>query len=132
MSIRSMLETVVGELGLKKRWRQLKARKQQLPESHRKAHDAVERYLMYAAGIADGAILTAMAEDLLELFEQGAADGTPVSAIVGDDPVEFAEEFARNYSEGAWIKKERARLNEAIENITHGDLDKLDHRKEES
>ncbi|MBC7278670.1 MAG: DUF1048 domain-containing protein [Nocardioides sp.] len=127
-----MLETVVGELGLKKRWRQLKARKQQLPESHRKAHDAVERYLMYAAGIADGAILTAMAEDLLELFEQGAADGTPVSAIVGDDPVEFAEEFARNYSEGAWIKKERARLNEAIENITHGDLDKLDHRKEES
>ena len=115
MSIRSMFEAVVGELELKKRWRQLKARKQQLPENHRKAHDAVERYLMYSAGIADGAIVTAMAEDLLELFEQAAADGTPVSAIVGDNPVEFAEEFARNYSEGAWIKKERARLNEAIE-----------------
>jgi DNA-binding ferritin-like protein (Dps family) len=112
-----MFEAVVGELELKKRWRQLKARKQQLPENHRKAHDAVERYLMYSAGIADGAIVTAMAEDLLELFEQAAADGTPVSAIVGDDPVEFAEEFARNYSEGAWIKKERARLNEAIEDI---------------
>lgn len=117
MSIRSMFEAVVGELELKKRWRQLKARKQQLPENHRKAHDAVERYLMYSAGIADGAIVTAMAEDLLELFEQAAADGTPVSAIVGDNPVEFAEEFARNYSEGAWIKKERARLNEAIETI---------------
>jgi DNA-binding ferritin-like protein (Dps family) len=127
-----MLETVVGELGLKKRWRQLKARKQQLPESHRKAHDAVERYLMYAAGIADGAILTAMAEDLLELFEQGAADGTPVSAIVGDNPVEFAEEFATNYSEGAWIKKERARLEDAIKTITDGDLDKLDHKEDES
>jgi DNA-binding ferritin-like protein (Dps family) len=114
-----MFEAVVGELELKKRWRQLKARKQQLPESHRKAHDAVERYLMYSAGIADGAILTAMAEDLLELFEQAAADGTPVSAIVGDNPVEFAEEFARNYSEGAWIKKERARLNEAIQSITN-------------
>jgi len=119
MSIRSMFEAVVGELELKKRWRQLKARKQQLPENHRKAHDAVERYLMYSAGIADGAIVTAMAEDLLELFEQGAADGTPVSAIVGDDPVEFAEEFARNYSEGAWIKKERARLDEAIQSITN-------------
>lgn len=117
MSIRSMFEAVVGELALKKRWRHLKARKQQLPESHRKAHDAVERYLMYSAGISDGAIVTAMAEDLLELFEQGAADGTPVSAIVGDDPVEFAEEFARNYSEGAWINKERARLNEAIQDI---------------
>ncbi|WP_241248232.1 DUF1048 domain-containing protein [Nocardioides turkmenicus] len=117
MSIRSMFETVVGELELKKRWRQLKARKQQLPDNHRKAHDAVERYLMYSAGIADGAIVTAMAEDLLELFEQSAADGTPVSAIVGDNPVEFAEEFGRNYAEGAWIKKERARLNEAIEAI---------------
>ncbi|MGY0386618.1 DUF1048 domain-containing protein [Nocardioides sp. WG-D5] len=121
MSIRSMFETVVGELELKKRWRQLKARKQQLPESHRKAHDAVERYLMYSAGIADGTILTAMAEDLLDLFEQGAADGTPVSAIVGDNPVEFAEEFASNYSEGAWIKKERARLTEAIEAINKED-----------
>ena len=117
MSIRSMFEAVVGELALKKRWRQLKARKQQLPESHRKAHDAVERYLMYSAGIADGAIVTAMAEDLLELFEQSAADGTPVSAIVGNDPVEFAEEFAKNYSEGAWINKERDRLNKAIQNI---------------
>jgi len=48
-----MFEAVVGELELKKRWRQLKARKQQLPENHRKAHDAVERYLMYSAGIAD-------------------------------------------------------------------------------
>ena len=121
MSIRSMFETVVGELELKKRWRQLKARKQQLPENHRKALDAVERYLMYSAGIADGTILTAMAEDLLDLFEQGAADGTPVSAIVGEDPVEFAEEFARNYSEGAWIKKERARLTDAIEAIEKED-----------
>lgn len=126
MSIRSMFEAVVGELELKKRWRQLKARKQQLPDNHRKAHDAVERYLMYSAGIADGAIVTAMAEDLLELFEQAAADGTPVSAIVGDNPVEFAEEFARNYSEGAWIKKERARLNEAIDGLRNEQSNKED------
>lgn len=116
-----MFEAVVGELELKKRWRQLKARKQQLPENHRKAHDAVERYLMYSAGIADGAIVTAMAEDLLELFEQAAADDTPVSAIVGDNPVEFAEEFARNYSEGAWINKERTRLNDAIQEVNKED-----------
>ena len=31
-------------------------------------------------------------------FEQRAADGTPVRAIVGDDPVEFVETFVRNYS----------------------------------
>ncbi len=55
-----------------------------------------------------------MLEDLTDLFEQSAANGTPVRAIVGDDPVEFAEEFLRNYAEGQWINKERARLTEAM------------------
>lgn len=117
MSIRSIVETLVGSIEEKRQWRAYKARVAQLPEGHRKAHDAVQRYLMYAGGISDSAILTQMGGDLLDLFEQSAADGTPVSAIVGDDPVEFVDEFAKNYSEGAWIKKERARLNEAIDAI---------------
>ena len=117
MSVRSMLETVIGGFDQKRRWRAYKARKRQLPESHKTAVDAIERYLMYAGGIADGEIATKMLEDLIDLFEQSAADGTTVDAIVGDDPVEFAEEFARNYSEGSWINKERNRLTDAIEAI---------------
>ena len=34
-----------------------------------------------------------MLEDLADLFEQGAADGTPIREIVGEDPVEFVEAF---------------------------------------
>ena len=34
-----------------------------------------------------------MLEDLADLFEQSAANGTPIREIVGDDPVEFAEAF---------------------------------------
>ncbi|MGH3349319.1 MAG: DUF1048 domain-containing protein [Nocardioides sp.] len=117
MSIRSMLETVIGGFDQKRRWRQYKARKAELPMSHRTAIDAIERYLLYAGGIADGEIVTKMLEDLIDLFEQSAADGTTVDAIVGDDPVEFAEEFARNYSEGSWINKERNRLNKTIRDI---------------
>lgn len=37
--------------------------------------DAVERYLMYAGGIAKSDQLLAMADDLATLFEQAAADG---------------------------------------------------------
>ncbi len=121
MSIRSIIETVVGSIDQKRQWRSYKARVAQMPASHRKAHDAVQRYLMYAGGIADGEVLTQMGGDLLDLFEQSAADGTPVSSIVGDDPVEFVEEFARNYSEGAWIKKERTRLEDAIDTINKED-----------
>jgi DNA-binding ferritin-like protein (Dps family) len=49
------------------------------------------------------------------LFEHGAANGTSVRAIVGEDPVEFAEGFLRNYPEGQWIGQERERLTSAIE-----------------
>ena len=38
--------------------------------------------------------------DLADLFEQSAANGTPIREIVGEDPVEFVETFVANYSEG--------------------------------
>ena len=37
-----------------------------------------------------------------------------IRAIVGNDPVEFAEEFLRNYTQGQWINKERERLMKDI------------------
>ncbi len=56
-----------------------------------------------------------MLEDLADLFEPAAADGTPVRAIVGDDPVEFAEAFLRELRRrAAGSSKERARLTDAI------------------
>ena len=56
-----------------------------------------------------------MLEDLVDLFEQSAANGTPIREIVGEDPVEFVEAFVRNYPEGQWIIRERERLTNAIE-----------------
>ena len=47
--------------------------------------------------------MLSMLEDLVDLFEQSAASGTPVREIVGDDPVEFADAFLRNYPQGQWI-----------------------------
>ena len=52
-------------------------------------------------GPGDGDTASSMFEDLADLFEQSAANGTPVRAIVGEDPVEFAEAFLRNYPEGS-------------------------------
>jgi len=101
-------------IGEKRRWRQYKARTRQLPPSYRTAADALERYLM-CFGPGDGASAASMFEDLADLFEQGAAHGTPIREIVGEDPVEFAEAFLRNYPEGQWISRERERLASAIE-----------------
>jgi DNA-binding ferritin-like protein (Dps family) len=109
------IELVTGSLEEKRQYRQLKARIKALPANYRTAAEAVERYLMYAGGVAAGDVLVRMYGDLVALFEESAADGVPVRGIVGDDPVEFVEAFVANYSDGSWINKERRRLNEAIE-----------------
>ena len=76
---------------------------------------AFQRYFMYYGGITDGDTLVTMLGDFADLWERAAIDGTPVGAIVGDDPVEFAETFTQAYGGTQWIDKERARLTKAIE-----------------
>jgi DNA-binding ferritin-like protein (Dps family) len=56
-----------------------------------------------------------MIGDHADLWERASIDGTPVRALVGDDPVEFAEAFIRAYSSKEWMDKERARLRTAID-----------------
>jgi DNA-binding ferritin-like protein (Dps family) len=114
MDISKLTSKVIGD---KRRYRQYKARKAQLPDSYRTAVEAIERYLTYFGAITKGDLLMSMLEDLVDLFEQSAANGTSIRAIVGEDPVGFAEEFVRNYSEGQWINKERERLTNAIDRV---------------
>jgi len=98
-----------GWIKQKRRYRQYKARTQRLHT----AIDALERYSWYFGhGTADGGL--SMLEDLADLFEQGAASGTPIREIVGEDPVEFAEAFLQNYPWGQWIVRERERLSSTI------------------
>lgn len=109
------IELVTGPFEDKKRWRRYKARKEALPAGYRTAIEGFERYFMYARPIANGEVLMQMHEDLADLIEGAAADETPIRAIVGDDPVEFADTFIENYADGQWLNKERRRLNDAID-----------------
>ncbi|MHC6220790.1 DUF1048 domain-containing protein [Arthrobacter sp. MMS24-S77] len=109
------IEQLTGSLEQKKQYRQYKTRVEQLPADYRAAATALERYLMYYGSITKGDVLVSMLGDLADLFEQSAADGTPIREIVSDDPVEFAETFMRNYTGGQWINKERERLTKAID-----------------
>jgi DNA-binding ferritin-like protein (Dps family) len=109
------IELITGSFEDKKRWRQYKARKEQLPPSYRTAIDGLERYFMYAGAIVKGDVLMRMLEDLADLIERAAVDGTPVRDVVGDDPVDFADTFIQNYTDGQWIARERRRLTDAID-----------------
>jgi DNA-binding ferritin-like protein (Dps family) len=106
----------------KRRYRQYKARTERLPANYHTAIDALERYLMYFGAITKGDTLVSMLDDLADLFEQSAASGISIRAVVGEDPVEFAEAFLQNYSEGQWINKERERLTKAIDRVVGNDV----------
>jgi len=108
------IEWMTGSLEEKRQYRDYKARVGRLPRPYRDAARALERYLLYAGGIAKGDVLVRMLDDLVSLLEQSAAAGTPLRAVVGEEPVEFVETFIANYTDGQWAQKERARLNNAI------------------
>lgn len=113
-------------IGSKRRWRQYKARKEQLPGNYRTAAEAIERYLMHFVPTDDDSSAS-MLEDLADLFEQAAADGTPIREIVGENPVEFVEAFVKNYSEGGYVPtRERKRLTDAIARAAGEDAEEDD------
>ena len=114
------IEALTGSLEQKKQYKQYQARIEALPEPYGTAAKALQRYFMYNGGIVDGETLLTMTGDFVELWERAAVDGTPVRAIVGDDPVEFAETFTQAYSGKQWIDKERARLTKAIDAAAGG------------
>ena len=109
--VSKFLTLVIGD---KRRWRQYKARVKQLPPNYRTAVDGIERYLMHF-GSLDSDNAASLFEDVADLFERAAADGTPIREIVGDDPVEFVDELIRNYEKGGYVARERQRLISAID-----------------
>jgi DNA-binding ferritin-like protein (Dps family) len=115
------IESVTGSLEQKKQYKQYKARIEGLPEPYGTVAKALQRYFMYCGGVTGGETSVKMFGDFADLWERAAADGTSVRAIVGDDPVEFAETFAQAYTGKQWIDKERARLIKAIEDAERGE-----------
>ena len=108
------IEKLTGSLEQKKQYREYRARVTRLPGAYRTAAEAMDRYLMRASGIADGETMVRMLTDLVDLFAEHAAAGTPIRDIVGADPIEFAEDFIASYAAGSWLSKERSRLTDAI------------------
>lgn len=116
---KNFLELIIGSIDDKKQWRAYVARVKTLPEEYRTAVDAIQRYLMHSGDTpTDWDRAAKMFDDLADLFERASVDGTPVRDIVGEDPVEFVEEFVKTYSDGGWIAKERDRLRKSIDRAT--------------
>jgi DNA-binding ferritin-like protein (Dps family) len=110
------IELVTGSLEQKKQFKQYRSRMEALPEPYAATATALYRYFMYNGGaVMDAEGSLKMMGDFVDLWERAAEDGTPVRAIVGEEPVEFADAFVQAYTGKRWIDKERARLTKAID-----------------
>jgi DNA-binding ferritin-like protein (Dps family) len=97
------LEKVTGD---KREWRAMEARAKAMPSDYNMVYHEIMNY-MFRFSAGGGMDLIAILKDLLELFEEGVANGKTVLEITGDDVAEFSDELLRNaktYTEN-WHEK---------------------------
>jgi DNA-binding ferritin-like protein (Dps family) len=76
----------------KRRYKQVVARVNALPEEYRFMYHKIQKYMWNHAG-GDGMDMIRVLADLLELFEAGAADGRRVLQVTGPDVAALCDEL---------------------------------------
>lgn len=93
-------------LGDKKEWNAMEARAKALPKDYQVVYDGIKNYMFnFSAG--GGMDIVNILKDLLDLFEEGAANGKGALDITGDNVAAFSDELLKNaktYTEG-WREK---------------------------
>ncbi|MBC1482239.1 DUF1048 domain-containing protein [Listeria sp. FSL L7-1485] len=95
----------------KRDYKLYKKRIDDLPEDYRQAMKAIETYLW---SFAKGAGMFYILKNVLEMFENAAADKLELKEVVGDDLAEFADNLLLEFPEETWLDKERKKLRKSM------------------
>jgi DNA-binding ferritin-like protein (Dps family) len=95
----------------KLKYKQMMARVRALPEEYSFTYRKIEHYMWNHAG-GDGMDMIRVLADLLELFEQAAADGKSVLEVTGPDVAALCDELLG--STKTWTQKWHEELNRDI------------------
>lgn len=108
-----MLELISKMIGDKKEYKEQMARAAALPEDYRFVFDKIQGY-MWSFAVGDGSDMLKIQQGLIELFEEGAAEGRHVLDVTGDDVVGFCDELLRDTKK--WTDNYRKKLNRDMMN----------------
>lgn len=100
-----IIETIVGDLSEKRRYRDAEKRAGQLPGEYAEAYKNIRNYIWGTAGITSIDPLVA----LVDLLEESATNGTPVLEVTGTDVAAFADELVRG--EASYKTQQAEKLN---------------------
>ena len=95
----------------KRKYKQQMAKVTSLPEDYQFVYEKIQHYMWKYAG-GDGMDMLKIHYDLIELFEEGAANGRHVLEITGDDVAAFADELLKNAK--TWTEDWPEKLNRDI------------------
>lgn len=95
----------------KKRYKQFLKDTQALPVPYAETVNALTKYIWNFAG--SGAAMEVL-EEVLHIFQESSVENVSVRQIVGEDPVEFAENIMSQYPEQLWLIKYRNRLRQKV------------------
>ena len=103
--MKNFLKKIIGD---KKEWKEMEARAKALPKDYRIAYNEIKQYIWMSSGL--GAI--DIFKGLLDLFEEGAANGKKVLEITGDNVAEFCDELLKG--EKTYFEEWREKINKNV------------------
>ncbi|MEH7086256.1 DUF1048 domain-containing protein, partial [Neobacillus drentensis] len=100
----SIFEKIIGSLDDKREWKAMEARAKALPSEYRNAYKAIQKYLWTAGGgPTNWKDSSRIFGGILDLFEEGAAEGKKVTDLTGEDVAAFCDDLVKD--EQTWKDK---------------------------
>lgn len=103
-----IINTIIGDLNEKKRYRENEKRAKALPAEYAQAYSDIKHYLWNTSGILTIEPLVS----LVDMLEEAAANGKHVVDITGPDVAAFADELVRD--ESSYKDQQRKKLNDKL------------------
>lgn len=108
----SIFERIIGSLEDKREWKAMEKRAKELPSEYLNAYKAIQKYMWTAGGPTDWKDVSRIFNGIIDLFEEGAAEGKKVTDLTGEDVAAFCDELVKDSI--TWKDKYRAKLNDSI------------------
>lgn len=103
-----IINTIIGDLSEKKKYRENEKRAKALPTEYAEAYNDIKHYLWNTSGILTIEPLIS----LVDMLEEAAADGKHVIDVTGPDVAAFADDLVRG--ESSYKDQQRKKLNDKL------------------
>ena len=100
-----LINTIIGDMGEKKAYRENEKRAKALPTEYADAYKNIKHYIFSTSGILSMEPL----QVLVDMLEEAAAEGKHVLDITGPDVAAFADELVRGTK--SYQDQQRDKLN---------------------